>query len=76
MFITFEHMYCTLMLFFTSVILTPEMLDFCTVNLKMVEWWSIWFEMKGYISVTSFETSSTVHYNNIIWTILKNLKIL
>ena len=27
----------------------PEILEFFTVNLEMVEWWSIWFEMKGYI---------------------------
>ena len=27
----------------------PKILEFCTVNLEMVEWGSIWFEMKGYI---------------------------
>lgn len=50
MFITFEFIYCTLMLNFTIDLFSlPELLDFLLSILEKVKWWSIWSEIKGYI---------------------------
>ena len=50
MFITFEFLYCTLMLNFTIELFSlPEFLDFLLSILEKEEWWSIWSEMRGCI---------------------------
>ena len=50
MFITFEFIYCTLVLNFTIDLFSlPELLDFLLSILEKVEWWSIWSKIKGYI---------------------------